>query len=136
MFRLAKWARLKAGRPRDLPQLPQLLVKRRNESGETVTVKLNTLPEKLDALREKFFPKPKDADLTDIETRLHPEPINTNEEIQEKEIRDAIQHVTSDKAPGPDQIPNRVLKDAEEWLIPHFYKLFNATIRIGYYPKA
>src|SRR4051812_30782060 len=98
LFRLAKWARLKAGRPRELPQLPRLLVERRNESQEIVTVKLDTLSEKLDALRKRFFPKPKEADLTDIDPGLHPAPIHINEEIGEKEIRDALQHVTNDKA--------------------------------------
>ena len=114
VYRLAKWARLKAGRPRELPQLPQLVAKRRNESGETVTVKFNTLPEKLNALREKFFPQPKQADLTDIDPEKHPEPLEVDEEISEEEIHEALQHVANDKAPGPDQIPNRVLKEAEE----------------------
>jgi Reverse transcriptase (RNA-dependent DNA polymerase) len=136
VYRLAKWARLKAGHPRELPQLPQLLVKRRNELQEIVTVKLNTLPQKLNALREKFFPKPKEADLSDINPRLHPVPTYIDEEIEEKEIHEALQHVANDKAPGPDQIPNRVLKSAEEWLTPHLYKVFNATVRIGYHPKA
>jgi hypothetical protein len=111
-------------------------VKKRNESGEIVIIKLDTLPKKLNALREKFFPKLKEADLTDINPELHPVPIYINEEIQEKEIRDALQHAASDKALGPDQIPNKILKDAEEWLIPHLHKLFNATTRIGYHLKA
>jgi exonuclease III len=136
VYRLAKWARLKAGRPRELPQLPQLVVKRRNERQELVTTKLDTLPKKLDALREKFFPPPKHADLTDIGSREYPVPLEIDEEIREEEIHEALQHVTNDKAPGPDQISNRVLKAAEEWLTPKLYKLFNATVRIGYHPKA
>ena len=65
-------------------------MKKRNESGEIVIIKLDTLPKKLNALREKFFPKPKEADFTDINSELHPVPIHINEEIQEKEIRDAL----------------------------------------------
>jgi exonuclease III len=136
VYRLAKWARLKAGRPRELPQLPQLVVKRRNERQELVTAKLDTLPEKLNALREKFFPPPKPADLTDVGSGEYPEPLEIDEEIREEEIHEALQHVTNDKAPGPDQVSNRVLKAAEEWLTPSLHKLFNATVRIGYHPKA
>jgi retron-type reverse transcriptase len=81
------------------------------------------------------LPPPKHADITDIGLREYPVPLDIDEEIREEEIHEALQHVTNDKAPGPDQIPNRVLKAAEEWLTPKLYKLFNATVRIGYHPK-
>jgi Reverse transcriptase (RNA-dependent DNA polymerase) len=90
----------------------------------------------LDALRQKFFPKPNEADLTDINPGLHLTPIQIKEEIKEMEIQEALRYLANDKAPGPDQIPNRVLKEAEEWLTPHLLKVFNATVRIGYHPKA
>jgi hypothetical protein len=136
VFRLAKWARLRAGRPRDLPQLPTLITKTRNESQEVVTTRLETLPDKLAALRDKFFPKPAAADLTDINPSLHPSPILIEEIIKEEEIQSALRYLTNDKAPGPDQIPNRILKEAQEWLTPHLLKIFNATVRIGYHPRA
>lgn len=136
VYRLAKWARQKAGRPKDLPQLPELIVKRQNESQEIVTHTLTTLPEKLEALRTKFFPKIKEANLADIDEELHPIPHTIKEEITVKDIQSALRRLANDKAPGPDQIPNRVLKAAEAWLTPHLYKLYNATVRIGYHPKA
>ena len=34
----------------------------------------------------------------------------TDLEIQEQEVYDAVQRVKANKAPGPDQIPNSVLK--------------------------
>jgi hypothetical protein len=111
-------------------------VKRRNERQDLVTTKLDTLPEKLNALREKFFPPLKHADLTDIGLYDYPVPLEIDEEIREKEIHEALKHVTNDKALGPDQILNRVLKTAEEWVTPKLYKLFNVTVRIGYHLKA
>jgi hypothetical protein len=42
----------------------------------------------------------------------------------------------NNKAPSPDQIPNRVLKAAEAWLTPQLHTLFNTTVRIRYHPKA
>jgi hypothetical protein len=89
-------------------------VKRRNERQEPVTAKLDTLPEKLNALREKFFPPPKPANLTDIGSREYPEPLEIDEEIREEKIHEALQHAINNKAPGPDQISNKVLKAAEE----------------------
>ena len=135
-YRMAKWARKNAGRPREPPQLPQLVVTRRNERQEVETVKLSNLQDKLQALARKFFPEPILADTSDIGLSEYPEPLETNEEIQEKEVYEAIRHTANDKAPGPDQIPNRILKLIEKWLTPHLLKIFNASIRNGYHPKA
>ncbi len=44
--------------------------------------------------------------------------------------------MANDKAPGPDQIPNRILKAVAEWLIPHLHTIFNAGLRNGYHPHA
>jgi hypothetical protein len=46
---------------------------------------------------------------------------------------DAIQRVTADKAPRPDQIPNRVLKVIIEWIAPQLVTIFSASLRLGYY---
>ena len=108
---MAKWARKSASRPRDLPQLPQLVVTRRNERQEIETIKLDDLQDKLQALERKFFPELILADTSDIGLSEYPDPLETSEKIQEKEIHEALRHVAKDKAPGPDQIPNRILKD-------------------------
>jgi hypothetical protein len=71
VYRLAKWARQRAGRLKDLPQLPDLTVKRQNKSQEVETHILTTLLEKLEVLRTKFFPRTKEANLTDINKELH-----------------------------------------------------------------
>ena len=53
-------------------------------------------------------------DFMGIGPREHPARLRIDEEIQEKEVREALQHVASNKATGPDRIPNRILKAAEE----------------------
>ena len=100
------------------------------------TVRLSNLQDKLQALSKKFFPDPVLADTSDIGLSEYPEPLEIDEEIQEKEICEALQHTANDKAPGPDQILNRILKVIEKWLILHLLKIFNASIRNGYHPKA
>jgi len=67
--------------------------------------------------------------------KQHPEPLNIDEEIQKKEIHEVIQYTTNNKAPGLDQISNRILKVIEKWLILYLLKIFNAFIRNSYYPK-
>jgi exonuclease III len=136
IYRMAKWARQSAGKPREPPQLPQLIVTRRNERQELETTKLDQLQDKLQALAKKFFPEPTHADTSNIGDSEYPEPLDTDEQIQEKEIHEALQRVANDKAPGPDKIPNRILKNIETWLIPHLLIVFNASFRIGYHPKA
>jgi retron-type reverse transcriptase len=51
-------------------------------------------------------------------------------------VRTAIQIVPSDKAPGEDQIPNRILKVAQESLVPILTTVFNSSLDLQYCPKA
>ena len=69
-----RWAKEKANQPRPLPQLPQLVVKDGN--GRQVRV-ANTLTEKIETLRELFFPQPLEVDLSDIPNTVYPEPLPT-----------------------------------------------------------
>jgi exonuclease III len=130
-WKLMKWARDRAKQPHSLPQLPPLVVKDRN--GVQIAT---TLPAKIDLLKTKFFPQPQEADLTDIPGSQYPDAVGDAQEISRTEISDALQRVAKDKAPGPDQIPNRILKAAAEWLVPRLHTIFNAGLRNGYHPHA
>ena len=130
MWKLMKWAKNRDATPRPLPQMPNLDITDRNGQKRTVT----DLQEKLEALKEGFFPNPRDADLSDIADTAYPEPIVTDLEIQEQEVYDALRWVKANKAPGPDQIPNLVLKKIKEWLVPRLVTIFNAALRLGYHP--
>jgi hypothetical protein len=55
--------------------------------------------------------------------------------ISEEEMREAIHGVLKDKALGLDRIPNKVLKAAEEWLVPRLVTIFNASVRLGYHVR-
>jgi hypothetical protein len=129
---LMRWAKEKANQPRPLPQLPQLVVK--DSNGRQVRV-ANTLVEKIEMLRELFFPQPIEADLSDIPSTVYPEPLTTRQEITHQEIQDALRWVASDRAPGEDQIPNRVLQKVQEWLIPRLLTVYNAALRNSYHPS-
>jgi exonuclease III len=129
---LMRWAKEKANKPRPLPQLPQLVVK---DSNGRQTGIANTLAEKIEILRELFFPRSLEADLSDIPSTVYPEPLTTRQEITSREIQEALRWVASDKAPGEDQIPNRVLQKVQEWLIPRLIIVFNASLRNGYHPS-
>jgi hypothetical protein len=41
-------------------------------------------------LRAKFFPEPRKADLIDIDGAYYPEPIETLNEVSEKEVLEAL----------------------------------------------
>ena len=63
VWQLAKWTRTKSQAPRKVPKMPFLTV-----NGQTA----NTFEEKIDALKEIFFPAPPNADLSDLEEYVYP----------------------------------------------------------------
>jgi len=81
-----KWAKERGGQPRPLPQLPQLKVTDRDGTEKTA----NTFQEKVDMLRAKFFPEPREADLTDIDDAYYLEPIEIPNEVSEEEVLEAL----------------------------------------------
>jgi len=84
--------------------------------------------------KETFFPTPPEADLTDLEGYLYPPSVEWNS-IQSHEIVNAIKRAASNKAPGTDGTPNRVLKIALPVILPLLLPLYNACWTLGYHPK-
>jgi hypothetical protein len=66
--------------------------------------------QKVTVLRKAFFPEPPPADLTDIPSAAYPQEVPFEVQITLRQIREAINRLAPDKAPGPDEISNRVLK--------------------------
>lgn len=126
IWRLAKWAKQRANQPHSLPQLPDLVV-----NGRTVS----ETEEKFEALKESLFPKPNLANHEDIDESTYPRELDTEPIVTEDEVTAAIQRVSKDKAPGPDGIPNRILKIATERIAPKLAVIFTACINLGYHPK-
>jgi hypothetical protein len=65
-------------------------VKRRNERQESVTVKLDILLKKLNALREKFFLLLKFINFINIGLEKYLKPLKIDEKIREKEIHETL----------------------------------------------
>jgi ribonuclease HI len=127
MWRIAKWARSRAGGQAGI--IPTLC------QGDRVA---ETAEQKVNLLREAFFPPPPVADLSNIENRIYDTSQDiTFPEINEHEITKAIQKAPPDKAPGPDTIPNKVLRalTAVPTFIQAIKTLFNACIRVGHNPQ-
>ena len=94
-----------------------------------------TYEQKVNALQKSFFPEPPPADLTDIPTAVYPQEVTYEEQITIRQIREAVNRLTPDKAPGPDEISNRVLKNALPAIEHHLQALMQASLRLGHFPK-
>ena len=106
-----------------------------------------THQQKTEALRQTFFPPPPPANLTDIrssgkssesesESEEQPEEIPYTSAITIQQIRRAVNKTAPNKAPGPDGIPNAVIKKALPHIEWHLRTIMQASINLGYFPKA
>ena len=93
--------------------------------------------DKVDTFTWTFFPRPPPADLTDIaQLKDHPHPVPYEPCITIEQIRTAAQRAAPKKAPGPDGISNRVIRQALPYIERHLQVLMQASLDIGYFPKA
>ena len=125
LWSLARWSRNRTPRSAFTPDL---------KKGNILV--LNTT-DKMKVLQEVFFPKPLKADLSDISGYVYPLARGGEwKSITEHEVRTAIIEVPPNKAPRPDQIPNRMLKVVNSILTLILTKLFNSLVDLYYCPKA
>ena len=82
-----------------------------------------------------FFPTPPPANLTDIRGYKY-KATSKWKPITQNEIRKAIRATPPDKAPGPDKIPNRILKLACQQIVSLLATVFNASLQLQYCPQA
>ena len=116
IWKLAKWARERAGKPTLLPQFPAL----RDTAGTLQTSERG----KAEVLAQHFFPTPVTANLSDILGHNYPNELLIPYTVEEREIYDILKRLPPDKAPGPDKIPNRFLRECGRQLVPvlaHFF---------------
>ena len=102
----------------------------------TLEEKATTNEQKVKVLQNAFFPPPPSAKLADIHQMEYSPEAQHNSQISIRQIREAINQLTSDKAPGPDEITNRVLKHALPVIENHLQTLMQASINRGYFPKS
>src|SRR5437773_10295660 len=69
-----------------------------------------TNEQKTNTLKKIFFPSPPPADLRDIPNASYPDSVPMNLSITMTQVKRAIDKLAPNKAPGPDEIPNRILK--------------------------
>jgi ribonuclease HI len=89
--------------------------------------------EKAETLRESFFPPPLKANLSDINGFAYPQPVECPE-ITPSEIEKAIRKAAPNKTPGTDDIPNGILHQTLDLILPNLCGLFNACLQQGYCP--
>ena len=66
---------------------------------------------KAKALQEAFFPHPPRANLKDIHLATYPQSVPFQMEITISQVQKAVNKLNPNKAPGPDEISNRILKN-------------------------
>jgi len=88
------------------------------------------------ALQKAFFPKPPPAELKDIPSTVYPQEVPYEAQITARQIREAVNRLAPDKAPGPDEISNRVLKNTLPVIEYHLQTLVQASVRLRHFPKA
>ena len=121
MWRKIKWARKQLTKQAYLSSL-------KDENKQEISE-----PEpKTNLLLRTFFPPPVQADLTDItNSTLYPH-AHTIEPITANEIRKAIEQAPPRKAPEGDGIPNLILKETTNILLPYLHRIFNECLTNGY----
>jgi ribonuclease HI len=131
LWRMSKWARNRGQEQSSI--MPPL---------KTADGIAESTDEKVQALREAFFPTPPIADLSDID-----ESSTRNRQqipfpaITKQELADAIRRAPPNKAPGADGIPNKVWRllagesASQRAFLSTVLDIFNACLSIGHNPR-
>ncbi|OOQ82702.1 putative reverse transcriptase [Penicillium brasilianum] len=130
LWKVSKWARNRDQGPTS-SNIPTL----HSPEGR---IPAETNQQKVDLLRQVFFPQPPQADLSDIEsTTTSPPNQLTFPAISQQEVSDIIKRAPPDKAPGEDGIPNRVWKILAEndHFVAILTAIFDACMRTGHNPR-
>lgn len=98
----------------------------------------DTHSEKARLLTSKFFPPPPEADLSDIRIDQdgwdYPDPVDFPT-ITADEIEGTVRDTAPNKAPGPDDIPNRALVLGLPVILPALIIFFNLCLGMGHRPQ-
>jgi ribonuclease HI len=89
--------------------------------------------EKSAMLADYMFPKCPESCMTTPDHEYDTQ-LPARQEITEDQVRRHIQSLSPYKAPGPDEIPNIVLKECADLLLPYLGKIFRAIIGLQVYP--
>jgi len=90
---------------------------------------------KAKALQNAFFPQPPPANTKDITQARYPQEAPFHAEITSGQVRKAITKLAPNKAPGPDEISNRVLKAILPQIEHHLQNLMQASLNLQHFPE-
>ena len=129
LWRMANWARTTQGSYM-LPVMPPLA---------TDLGVATSLPDKVQALRQRFYPIVR-ANLDDItDTRFADssflDALAISQAVDTQEVLNLLRTRRTNKAPGSDSIPNDFLKAMGEPLAAAVAAIATACWKLGYYPK-
>jgi len=99
-------------------------------NGETLRTMSNE--EKSKALANSFFPPPPQSPI--IPSTCYPKPANIFRFFTRHQIKKAANKLEGYKAPGPDGIPNIVLKKCIDILVDRLYYIYRAIFELDIYP--
>ncbi|KAI1000156.1 hypothetical protein K3495_g8039 [Podosphaera aphanis] len=103
IWKLAKWTRKDLDEKHRLPQMPDI----KDAEGLIQT----EASDKARVMAGNLSPQPVAADTTDIAKAIYPEELSSISKLNtHTEVEEALGKLPNDKAPGPDGIPNRLLK--------------------------
>lgn len=94
-----------------------------------------TFQEKAEMLKDKFFPPPLEADLTDIQGLIYPQTPACPLIITKDKVLAVIKWSNANKAPGPDEISNQILQTYSNKLFEMLTLLFQAYIKLAYHSQ-
>ena len=109
-------------------RMPAFIVTDQNGTERHTT----TNDEKSEALAKSFFPPPPLSPI--IPLSCYPQPANIFRYFTRAQIKISADKLSAYKAPGPDGIPNVVLKKSIDLISDHLYYLFRAIFEIDVYP--
>ena len=90
----------------------------------------------MEILHQECFPLPPPVDLDDLEGFRYPTQLPCQDEVSEDDVTKVVWRLKPDKAPGNDEITNRVVKLTIEVIGKQLARLFTACLRLGYHPRA
>jgi Reverse transcriptase (RNA-dependent DNA polymerase) len=94
-----------------------------------------TNEEKAKVFHNAFFATPDEPDSEEIEETDYPEPAFKFKPITDDQIKRAIACTSPYKAPGANSIPNIILKQCADMIIPIIGPIFRATFSMNTYPE-
>ena len=98
-----------------------------------------TNEEKAIQLQQMFFPPPPLTVIDDIYANgraMYPHSVYCPQIVTMRQLQNVINKLHPNKAPGPDEIPNRVLKKTFKTTKHHLLAMANSSVKLSHFPTA